>query len=139
MIILTAARAGHLIDRLFRQEMQHPSARIRYEAILKFQTLWRFRSQFRVRLEDGALATVKVKNTSTESSFDDSMNLQILPPSIEFVLPSPLLGIANLQTVDPPWVSPVKTRVQQVALNQEEVVCCSRVKSTKKNKQFLIV
>ena len=51
-----------------------------------------------------------------------SIVLQILPPSIEFVLPSPLLGIANLQTVDPPWVSEVKTRVQQVALNQEEVV-----------------
>ena len=37
MIILTATRAGHLIDRLFHQEMTNSSAQIRYETILKFQ------------------------------------------------------------------------------------------------------
>ncbi len=31
--------------------------------------------------------------------------------------------MANLQTVDPPWMPHAKTLVQQVALNQEEVVC----------------
>ena len=49
--------------------------------------------------------------------------MQILPPSIEFVLPSPALGIANLQVVDPPWMPHAKSLVQQAALNQEEVVC----------------
>ena len=38
------------------------------------------------------------------------------------MLPSPVLGIANLQIVDPPWMPHVKSLVQQVALNQEEVV-----------------
>ena len=65
-----------------------------------------------------------VDRQSKTKFFDRSIRnvSQILPPSIEFVLPSPLLGLGNLQTVDPPWVSAVKTRVQQVALNQEEVV-----------------
>ena len=54
--------------------------------------------------------------------FSSNVLLQILPPSIEFVLPSPALGVANLQTVDPPWMPHAKTLVQQVALNQEEVV-----------------
>ncbi|CAF5176107.1 unnamed protein product [Rotaria sp. Silwood1] len=86
--------------------MENSSALIRYNAILKFQTLWRFRYQFWIRLEEGAHSMMK-----------------ILPPSIEFVLPSPALGISNLQTVDPPWMPHAKTLVQQVALNQEEVVC----------------
>jgi len=43
------------------------------------------------------------------------------------------LGIANLQTVDPPWMPHAKTLVQQVALNQEEVVC------DEKNKKNLFV
>jgi hypothetical protein len=41
-------------------------------------------------------------------------------------LPSPLLGLANLSTVDPPWASHPKTLVQQAALNQEEVVSSTR-------------
>jgi hypothetical protein len=36
--------------------------------------------------------------------------------------------VANLQTVDPPWMPHAKTLVQQVALNQEEVVCDNRKK-----------
>ncbi len=58
--------------------------------------------------------------------------MQILPPSIEFVLPSAALGIANLQAVDPPWMPHVKTRFQQVALNQEEFVGYFYLKNEKK-------
>ncbi|CAF0992403.1 unnamed protein product [Rotaria sordida] len=122
IVILTAARANHLVDTLFHTEMENSSALIRYNAILKFQTLWRFRYQFWIRLEEGAHSMMK-----------------ILPPSIEFVLPSPALGISNLQTVDPPWMPHAKTLVQQVALNQEEVrAVVTASKTRKKHQQELI-
>ncbi|CAF1499533.1 unnamed protein product, partial [Adineta ricciae] len=122
IVILTAARAGQLVDALFHSEMENSSALIRYNAILKFQTLWRFRYQFWIRLEEGAHSMMK-----------------ILPPSIEFVLPSPALGVANLQTVDPPWMPHAKTLVQQVALNQEEVrAVVTASKTRKKHQQELI-
>lgn len=60
IVILTAARAGHLVDALFHSEMDNPSALIRYNAIIKFQTLWRFRYQFWIRLEEGAHSMMKV-------------------------------------------------------------------------------
>jgi len=63
IVILTAARAGHLIDALFHTEMENSSALIRYNAILKFQRLWRFRYQFWIRLEEGAHSMMKVKMT----------------------------------------------------------------------------
>ncbi|CAF3522158.1 unnamed protein product [Rotaria socialis] len=122
IVILTAARASHLVDALVHEEMENTSALIRYNAILKFQTLWRFRYQFWIRLEEGAHSMMK-----------------ILPPSIEFVLPSPALGISNLQTVDPPWMPHAKTLVQQVALNQEEVrAVVTASKTRKKHQQELI-
>jgi len=63
IVILTAARAGHLIDALFHKEMENSSALVRYNSILKFQTLWRFRYQFWIRLEEGAHSMMKVKMT----------------------------------------------------------------------------
>ena len=60
IIILTGVRASHLIDDLFNQEMNDSSALIRYQAVMKFQVLWRFRSQFRMRLEVGASTSIKV-------------------------------------------------------------------------------
>lgn len=60
IVILTAARAGHLVDALFHKEMENSSALIRYNAILKFQSLWRFRYQFWIRLEEGAHSMMKV-------------------------------------------------------------------------------
>ena len=60
IVILAAARAGHLVDALFHTEMENSSALVRYNAILKFQTLWRFRYQFWIRLEEGAHSMMKV-------------------------------------------------------------------------------
>jgi hypothetical protein len=62
IVILTAARAGQLVDALFHNEMENSSALVRYNAILKFQTLWRFRYQFWIRLEEGAHSMMKVKD-----------------------------------------------------------------------------
>ncbi len=47
---------------------------------------------------------------------------KISPPCIEFILPSPPIGIGLLQPVDPSWVPKAKTKVQEVTVNQEEVV-----------------
>jgi hypothetical protein len=60
LVILAAARAGHLVDNLLRTEMENSSALIRYHAILRFQILWRFRYQFWIRLEEGAHSMMKV-------------------------------------------------------------------------------
>jgi hypothetical protein len=38
------------------------------------------------------------------------------------VLPSPPIGIPFLQPVDPPWMPRLKTKVEEVTLNQEEHV-----------------
>ncbi|CAF4414152.1 unnamed protein product [Rotaria socialis] len=118
IVILTAARAHTLVEELIHKEMENASPLVRYNAILKFQILWRFRHQLWVRLENDAHSTMK-----------------ILPPSIEFVLPSPTLGLANLQTVDPPWMPHVKTLVQQVAINQEEVRAVVTTSKTRKRHQ----
>jgi hypothetical protein len=48
--------------------MENSSALIRYNSILKFQTLWRFRYQFWIRLEEGAHSMMKVKITPTKYS-----------------------------------------------------------------------
>lgn len=48
-------------------------------------------------------------------------SLQISPPCIEFVLPSPPVGIPFLQPVDPPWMPKMKAKVEEVTINQKEV------------------
>lgn len=60
MVILTAARAGHLIDRLIQKEMSNSSALIRYNSILRFRIIWRFRYHFWIRLEEDAHLMMKV-------------------------------------------------------------------------------
>ena len=68
----------------------------------RFQVLWRFRYQVWPRMEDGANAFFKVP-----------------PPSIDFVLPSPTIGLPCLTVVDPPWLPHFKTKVEEVTINQE--------------------
>lgn len=47
---------------------------------------------------------------------------KVPPPGIEFTLPSPKIGIECLEVVDSPWKLQVKTKVEEVALNQERHV-----------------
>jgi len=49
---------------------------------------------------------------------------QIPPPSIDFVLPSPTIGLPCLPIVDPPWSPHFKTKVEEVTINQTETVRC---------------
>jgi len=48
---------------------------------------------------------------------------QVPPPSIDFVLPSPTIGLPCLPIVDPPWTPHFKTKVEEVTINQTESVC----------------
>lgn len=61
IILLTAARAAHLIDPFIHKEMTHPSTLIRYNSILRFMIIWRFRSHFWIRLEENAHSMMKVE------------------------------------------------------------------------------
>lgn len=44
---------------------------------------------------------------------------KVPPHAIEFTLPSPRIGVESLPVVDPPWMPHVRTRVQEVTLNQD--------------------
>lgn len=47
---------------------------------------------------------------------------KVPPPGIEFTLPSPKIGIESLEVVDSPWELLVKTKVEEVTINQERHV-----------------
>lgn len=47
---------------------------------------------------------------------------KVSPPGIEFTLPSPKIGIESLDVVDSPWKLLVKTKVEEVTINQERHV-----------------
>lgn len=47
---------------------------------------------------------------------------KVSPPGIEFTLPSPKIGIECLDVVDSPWKLLVKTKVEEVTINQERHV-----------------
>jgi hypothetical protein len=70
VVILTAARAGHLVDTLIHTEMENSSGLIRYNAILRFELLWRFRYQFWIRLEEDAHSMMKVKKKKFKFQFE---------------------------------------------------------------------
>lgn len=46
-------------------------------------------------------------------------SFKVPPHAIEFTLPSPRIGVESLPVVDPPWMPHVRTRVQEVTLNQD--------------------
>lgn len=50
------------------------------------------------------------------------LTFKVPPPGIEFTLPSPKIGIESLPVVDPPWMPQVKTKVEEVTINQERHV-----------------
>lgn len=72
---------------------------------LRFQVLWKLRYQVWPRMEENAHLYFKVP-----------------PPGIEFTLPSPKIGIESLEVVDSPWELLVKTKVEEVTINQERHV-----------------
>ena len=74
-------------------------------SIQRFEVLWKFRYHVWPRLENNAHNMLKIS-----------------PPCIEFVLPSPSIGLPVAQVVDPPWQPKAKTKVEEVTINQKEAV-----------------
>lgn len=103
--------------------MKHSDPNTRFQALLKFESIWKFRYHVWPRLENNANNLLKIS-----------------PPCIEFVLPSPPIGIPFLQPVDPPWMIKVKTKVDEVTANQEEVkrAVVTASKSRKKHQQEVV-
>lgn len=105
LFIVGAVRAPNQASELMHHGLQHSSTSVRINAILRFQVLWKLRYQVWPRMEENAHLTFKVP-----------------PPGIEFTLPSPKIGIESLPVVDPPWMPQVKTKVEEVTINQEHHV-----------------
>nr|XP_016850568.1 PREDICTED: protein unc-80 homolog [Anolis carolinensis] len=87
MFLLCAVKVPEAVSDMLMSEFNHPEAVQRLNAILKFHTLWRFRYQVWPRMEEGAQQIFKIP-----------------PPSINFTLPSPVLGMPSVPMFDPPWV-----------------------------------
>lgn len=48
--------------------------------------------------------------------------LQVPPPSIDFTLPSPTIGLPKQDPIDPPWIPHFKAKIEEVTVNQEQTV-----------------
>ena len=44
---------------------------------------------------------------------------QMMPPSIDYTLPSPPLGLPGQIVPDPPWMPLYKLKLEELAANQE--------------------
>nr|CAH7758097.1 unnamed protein product [Callosobruchus chinensis] len=84
--------------------------------------LWKMRYQAWPRMEENAQMLFKVP-----------------PPGIEFTLPSPKIGIESLEVVDAPWVPSVKTKVEEVTINQERHRSLVTATKTRKKQQTELI
>uniref|UniRef100_A0A8C5MCX8 Unc-80 homolog, NALCN channel complex subunit n=1 Tax=Leptobrachium leishanense TaxID=445787 RepID=A0A8C5MCX8_9ANUR len=102
MFLLCAVKVPDAVSDMLTAEFQHPETVQRLNAILKFHTLWRFRYQVWPRMEEGAQQIYKIP-----------------PPSINFTLPSPILGMPSVPMFDPPWVPQSSGSVQD-PINEDQ-------------------
>ncbi|XP_075463304.1 protein unc-80 homolog isoform X20 [Ascaphus truei] len=102
MFLLCAVKVPDAVSDMLTSEFQHPETVQRLNAILKFHTLWRFRYQVWSRMEEGAQQIYKIP-----------------PPSINFTLPSPILGMPSVPMFDPPWVPQSSGSVQD-PINEDQ-------------------
>ncbi|XP_067326421.1 protein unc-80 homolog isoform X11 [Anolis sagrei] len=102
MFLLCAVKVPEAVSDMLMSEFNHPEAVQRLNAILKFHTLWRFRYQVWPRMEEGAQQIFKIP-----------------PPSINFTLPSPVLGMPSVPMFDPPWVPQCGGSVQD-PINEDQ-------------------
>ncbi|XP_014837511.1 PREDICTED: protein unc-80 homolog isoform X7 [Poecilia mexicana] len=102
MFLLCAVKVPDAVTEMMMAEFHHQEACQRINSILKFCTLWRFRYQVWPRMEEGAQQIFKIP-----------------PPSINFTLPSPILGMPCVPIFDPPWV-PQTTGSVQDPINEDQ-------------------
>ncbi|CAH0559503.1 unnamed protein product [Brassicogethes aeneus] len=122
IFILAAVKAPQVVSDVMQHGLSNSDPAVRINAILRFQVLWKMRYQVWPRMEEGAHVLFKVP-----------------PPGIEFTLPSPKIGIESLDVVDSPWELSVKTKVEEVTINQERHrSLVTATKTRKKEKTELI-
>ncbi|KAJ8031313.1 Protein unc-80-like [Holothuria leucospilota] len=102
MVLICAVKIPDQVNNLVVTEMQHFDPGMRVDAIQRFATLWRFRHQVWPHMEDKA-----------------SMTFKVPPPSIDFTVPSPTLGVNSLPVLDPPWMPTVLDNIDEVSTDEE--------------------
>lgn len=122
LFILAAVKAPQQVSDIMQHGLSHPDPTIRINAILRFQVLWKLRYQVWPRMEENAQSIFKVP-----------------PPGIEFTLPSPKIGIESLDVVDSPWELLVKTKVEEVTINQERHRSLVTATKTRKKQQTELI
>ncbi|CAH8584739.1 unnamed protein product [Schistosoma turkestanicum] len=117
-ILFCGIRCPHMVQEMILDEMRHEKPTQRYNAILRFRTLWCHRFHVWSRLEENAPSQLRV------------------PPSfIEFVLPSPTLGYPGFEAPDPVWQIRKGTSAEEVQLKQNEATKTFVTASTSRRKQ----
>ncbi|KAJ8947309.1 hypothetical protein NQ318_004561 [Aromia moschata] len=122
LFILGAVKAPQQVSDIMQHGLSHPDCTVRINAILRFQVLWKMRYQVWPRMEESAQVLFKVP-----------------PPGIEFTLPSPKIGIESLDVVDSPWELLVKTKVEEVTINQERHRSLVTATKTRKKQQTELI
>uniref|UniRef100_A0A7E4W3C8 UNC80 domain-containing protein n=1 Tax=Panagrellus redivivus TaxID=6233 RepID=A0A7E4W3C8_PANRE len=103
MFICCSVRCSDEAIKTIKESLASPDTTTRTSAIRRFFALWRNRFHVWLKMEDGAQLVFKVP-----------------PPGIDFTLPSPPIGQAQLPVVDSPWMPHVKTKVEELSLKEEE-------------------
>uniref|UniRef100_A0A2S2Q2N9 Protein unc-80 n=1 Tax=Sipha flava TaxID=143950 RepID=A0A2S2Q2N9_9HEMI len=122
LFIIAAFKAPQKCIELISSSLTNKDSTIRANAILKYHVLWKNRFQPWPRMEEGA-----------HSSF------RIPPPSIEFTLTSPKIGIECLPIVDPPWMPQVETKVEEVTIGQDTHRSLVTATKTRKKQQTELI
>ncbi|MBN3275438.1 UNC80 protein, partial [Polyodon spathula] len=102
LFLLCAVKVSDAVSDMMMSEFHHQEAVQRINSVLRFYTLWRFRFRVWPRMEEGAQQIFKIP-----------------PPSINFTLPSPILGMPCVPMFDPPWV-PQSTGSVQDPINEDQ-------------------
>ncbi|CAH8653517.1 unnamed protein product [Schistosoma bovis] len=117
-ILFCGVRCPQIVQEMILDEMRHEKPSQRFNAILRFRTLWCHRFHVWSRLEENAPSQLRV------------------PPSfIEFVLPSPTLGYPGFEAPDPVWQIRKGTSAEEVQLKQNEATKTFVTASTSRRKQ----
>ncbi|CAH1135888.1 unnamed protein product [Ceutorhynchus assimilis] len=122
VFILGSVKAPASVTEIMQHGLTNVQPVVRINAILRFQVLWKMRFQVWPRMEENAHSLFKIP-----------------PPGIEFTLPSPKIGIECLDVVDSPWELLVKTKVEEVTINQERHRSLVTATKTRKKQQTELI
>ncbi|OQR76167.1 protein unc-80-like, partial [Tropilaelaps mercedesae] len=121
VFILCAVKSADRASELLEKELRSEDVNQRIRALLRIQNLWRHRYQCWPRMEESAHVLFKVP-----------------PPNIEFTLPSPRIAMDSAPVADPPWMPQVKTKVEEVTINQEQRSFVTATQTRRKQQMELI-